>query len=183
MAEINRDDFYHWIVDELRLALERHLLYKNSGGNNRLAPHVIQEVVQDALFKFVETLNAPDKFDCDRNKVRAWIYTVADRGLIDRFRQGNRRPTIPIDALIEATLATPEPGLDADQTREVLQAFLQLTPDEQQALTGVSEGLGRQEIAEEMQIPLTKVDYFLRNGRKKMSGSTGILLKSRKRGR
>jgi RNA polymerase sigma-70 factor (ECF subfamily) len=110
----------------------------------RLGNH---EAAEDATSQtFVKALDALDRFR--GNTFRAWLFTIADRVVIDLYRR--QRPQTGIDeadSLASTEFGPEELSIAAVSRLSLQDALAQLTPDQQQAIALRLAGLTGREVA------------------------------------
>lgn len=110
----------------------------------RLGNH---EAAEDATSQtFVKALDALDRFRGDT--FRAWLFTIADRVVIDLYRRQRPQSTIDDAESLASTNVGPDEMSVAAESRLSLQAALaQLTPDQQHVIALRLAGLSGREVA------------------------------------
>lgn len=157
-----------------RLVLEYQQLVYNVAyrilGNGERA----QDATQDA---FLRGFRALPQFR--GGSFKAWILRIATNCCYDQLRLRQRRPTTPLDDLVEdeehsRVLEDPQEAPEAFIERQDLGALIQkglaTLPDEQRVTVILSDvqGLSYEEIAEAMMVSLGTVKSRLSRGRAKL---------------
>jgi RNA polymerase sigma-70 factor, ECF subfamily len=110
----------------------------------RLGNH---EAAEDATSQtFVKALDALGRFR--GNTFRAWLFTIADRVVIDLYRR--QRPQFGIDeadSMTSVRAGPEEMSLAAESRLSLQEALTQLTPDQQQVIALRLAGLTGREVA------------------------------------
>ena len=88
-----------------------------------------QDVVQETLLRAWRT---PPDLDPAAGSVRAWLFTVARRLVVDEWRRGRARPETLTDVVPERALH--DDGDHVVQAWVVAQALRQLTPEHREVL-------------------------------------------------
>jgi len=88
---------------------------------------------------FVSVVRNLDRFSGDEDAFRGWVFTIAQRRLVDERRRRGRRPEDPLEpgALAEAIGSGPtveEEAMDRLRTSGLLAAIEELTPDQRAVL-------------------------------------------------
>jgi len=110
---------------------------------------------------------------------RAWLLRIVTNCCYDQLRLRQRRPTTPIDDLVEDEehsdilrddTESPEEHLERSQLNDFLQTSLDILPPEQRAIVVMSdiEGLSYEEIAEATSLALGTVKSRLNRARGKL---------------
>lgn len=119
---------------------------------------------------FVSAVRNLERFEGDEASFRSWLFTIAQRRLIDERRRRARRPEDPAPTgVLSGAMA---PGDDAEsqalehlRATGVLDALEQLTPDQRDVLyLRVLADLSVPEIARVLGKPETAVKALLRRG-------------------
>jgi len=109
-----------------------------------------QEAAEDATSQtFLKALAAIPRYRPEAGSFRAWLFTIANRVVIDGFRRG--KPTTALDDAVEVRDPDPRPervAIERETSRE-LYALVERLPDEQANLIQLRlAGLTDREIAE-----------------------------------
>lgn len=141
----------------------RVLGYLRSQG---IADH--EDIAAEVFVSMVRNLGS---FDGDEDSFRGWVFTIAQRRLVDERRRRGRRPEEPFDTedLIEVLGAGPgvesveSAALEHLRTSGLLEAIEQLTPDQRAVLylRAVAD-LSVPDIARALDKPETAVKALLR---------------------
>ena len=94
--------------------------------------------VEDATSEvFLAVLTGVARFEGDGDHFRAWVFTIAHRRAVDRWRRASRTPHIePIEEAPAPVVASAEDdALDALGTSQVLALLDRLSPDQRDVLT------------------------------------------------
>jgi len=118
-----------------------------------------QEAAEDATSQtFLKALAAIPRYRPEAGSFRAWLFTIANRVVIDGFRRG--KPTTALDDAV--AVRDPDPGpervaIERETSRE-LYALVDRLPDEQANLIQLRlAGLTDREIADVLGIPVGTV--------------------------
>ena len=119
---------------------------------------------------FVAAVRNIGRFEGDEASFRGWLFTIAQRRLIDERRRRSRRPEDP--ASLETLAGAMEPGRDAEadamdrlRASGALEALESLTPDQRDVLfLRVLADLSVPEIARVLDRPESAVKALLRRG-------------------
>ena len=87
--------------------------------------------------------------NCDENRFRSWLFTIAHNALIDEFR--GKRPHESLDAAVELMSSDPSPEehvLQNEERLNVMRLLSFLTQDQRQVVELRLAGLNGNEIAE-----------------------------------
>jgi RNA polymerase sigma-70 factor, ECF subfamily len=133
-----------------------------------------QDATQDAFLRGFQALS---RFR--GGSFRAWILRITTNCSYDQLRYKQRRPSTPIDDLVEEEEHTtllqsddeePEEYLQRQELGQTLQRALQTLPEDQRVTLVLSdvEGLNYQEIAEATMVSLGTVKSRLSRARAKM---------------
>jgi RNA polymerase sigma-70 factor (ECF subfamily) len=119
---------------------------------------------------FVSMLTALPQFEGDERSFRSWLLTIAHHRMVDAVRRSQRRPEDPTDPQAGSELAIStfdgeQSALDRLESRGVLAAIDEMTPDQRAALMlRVLADLSVPEIARVLQKPESAVKALLRRG-------------------
>jgi RNA polymerase sigma factor (sigma-70 family) len=146
-------------------------------------PEVVDDLVQDV---FVEVLSQQLWKRMGRGQLRWWLLHRVRGMALDHLRDLHRhqRRTVPIPDDEDGSLADPVPGpeelvLQAEQQALVRAALEGLTTDDQQVLGLWMQGLGRQRLAEALEVPVALVDVRVHRARQRLLASLGAFLVAR----
>jgi RNA polymerase sigma factor (sigma-70 family) len=117
---------------------------------------------------FVSVVRNLGNFSGDEDDFRGWVFTIAQRRLIDERRRRGRRPEEPLEAGDLAAALGPGPTVEGEamerlRTSGLLEAIEQLTPDQRAViyLRAVAD-LSVPDIARALEKPETAVKALLR---------------------
>ena len=117
---------------------------------------------------FVSMVRNLGKFSGDEDAFRGWVFTIAQRRLIDERRRRGRRPEEPLEAGELADVLGPAPTVESEalerlRTSGLLEEIEQLTPDQRSVLylRAVAD-LSVPDIARALDKPETAVKALLR---------------------
>ena len=119
---------------------------------------------------FVSMLTGLRTFEGDERSFRSWLLTITHRRMVDAVRRSQRRPEDPTDPQAGSELTIgyldgEQSALDRLESRGVLAAIDELTPDQRAALMlRVLADLSVLEIARVLQKPESAVKALLRRG-------------------
>jgi len=117
---------------------------------------------------FVSVVRNLPRFTGDEDDFRGWVFTIAQRRLIDERRRRGRRPEDPLGDRDLADVLDPGPAVEDEamerlRTSGMLEAIEQLTPDQRAVLYLRAVGdLSVPDIARALDKPETAVKALLR---------------------
>jgi RNA polymerase sigma-70 factor (ECF subfamily) len=146
-------------------------------------PEVVDDLVQEV---FVEVLSRQLWKQMGRGQLRWWLLQRVRRMALDHLRDLHRhqRRTVPIPDDEDGSLADPVPGpeelvVQAEQRALVRAALEGLSTDDQQVLGLWMQEIGRQRLAEALEVPVALVDVRVHRARQRLLASLGALLVAR----
>lgn len=130
-----------------------------------------EDAVQEVFLKVLGSEAVPDS-------PRAWVYRIARNHCLNRLRsRARRRDDAPLASELDlaASLSGAATRLGRREELEQLVARLQALPEELREVLSLrySEGLGREEIAGVLEIPVSTVKTRLFEGMKQLRAASG----------
>ena len=152
------------LYEKYRSRLYSFLTYKLSGNNS-----LVDDIFQQTWLKALNNLHRYKH----KNSILPWLQTIAGNLIIDHFRAGARRETVPIIENLHADTYDPQETKEQEQLDKALyEAIAKLSEEQREVVLMRIEEISFKEIAKAKNISLNTAlgrhQYAIRNLRKLM---------------